>query len=824
MTPDLCCAICGVGFRNFRIGSKSRGALRRRDRQLEKRNKIRREGRSEVELSDDEFSAGEEGDDEESDQVIHVRRLEDSYEEDDPYLQPDERDDEVEEEDEIDRTAGYDPRLLGRADLRWLQDVYCLGCHRSTPDGNRKAFMIGPGRVLDHIEVHEGDDENRPDRHIFKCYDDTDFKSVIPFHESCWDVLIQKLTLACGSGNINREMLFGVMMELCRDDHAALDLPYGPEVEASQDQFWKCIPGTEVSACPSNGHNQVTKQALTVSKYCTADPLESLYLLDSILQMFHPDDKEVSNKPSRELLIQALQVRSDPFSRLPRELTTTICRHLHPIDLNSFMISSPWARLATMHNSFWKDSIYRDFPWFWEYAEHYDQGQLPNTLDYMALHRLLLDTSAGYHLNQQEVLSLANRFRIWNSCSPIVRFYLNNMRHLTEAHVCRPTIPADCLPDLALPMTAIAHPQPQKGLRTVAAIWVPHWGDMHNTPANFVIYRNAKRELIGMAVIREGEKSPFGSCNEDKMAGKKITRDAALIQQGDWIDRLLLHIPTEHRFSSADQATAVKGVTDGTIVRVGTVEALDPYYDDMFPDEDEMIPRKSRPSMAENVFTAQAVWSVEAMAINIRGTGRCCLPIWRHPSVRVLPLQDEQSDEDMMMPWQILHWSYDTDEVRAVKRISAWVHNEEVVLPDTGKKGRVARVLGMTTQYHQRYSEPARHFGMNRRAAQTKDTKFFKKLRHFDIDGRKGEYVTEVGVATKESWSAVKIQTNWGREVVFGQQGVPITDVKTAPDGHMIVGLAAQFVNQPDQKKKPGFEKWMQLSSMALLTKEMKMD
>lgn len=42
----------------------------------------------------------------------------------------------------------------------------------------------------------------------------------------------------------------------------------------------------------------------------------------------------------------------------------------------------------------------------------------------------------------------------------------------------------------------------------------------------------------------------------------------------------------------------------------------------------------------------------------------------------------------------------------------------------------------------------------------------------------------------------IQLRTNWNREVIFGQQDIPLQNVKRAQEGEVILGLVAKFTSE----------------------------
>jgi hypothetical protein len=140
----------------------------------------------------------------------------------------------------------YDPRVLTKKDVAWLDQSRTLG---SNPD-TQKAYITGLGRYAgwgDFETSEAGADPNDPRPQLYPCYisegGELDVPT-FPFHEACYAVLAKRLGFE-DPADISKDVLYKVAHVLCDGNAECLTLDYGCR---SWSQFWSNPPGEEVSS------------------------------------------------------------------------------------------------------------------------------------------------------------------------------------------------------------------------------------------------------------------------------------------------------------------------------------------------------------------------------------------------------------------------------------------------------------------------------------------------------------------------------------------------------------------------------------------------
>ncbi|KAF4460227.1 F-box domain [Fusarium albosuccineum] len=377
---DCYCAICGGPFHvGDGISRKPRTARFRR--RLERRLN----GDTEQDTSEDDYDPEEEMPTPTSDQ----QRNDDSSQYEESLATSEEE-------------HSYDPDILSQDGIEWTRTLHVLGFNPAAPSIT-KAFISGPGRydMYGTVEVTPGDDPNFSDRSLLTCYCDLNGQDpVFPFHWCCFQLLRQVLTMPPNVHEIDKDLLYSVMLE-CAEDYCRrlTKLDYGnpgPEEE----QYWITEAGKEfLVAHPTKtpaGLSQLIKSTITGSSYDL------------------PHDK--SNLTS--------QVKRDPFTKLPYDLLDRTLSQLPASDLVSLTNASWTVHSALQDEGFWRRRIKHDMVWFSELHPLLDESDFLRGRSRKKIY-LWLDkmTYPRVHMSGP-FMSIANRRRVWGVCEQLAERYL----------------------------------------------------------------------------------------------------------------------------------------------------------------------------------------------------------------------------------------------------------------------------------------------------------------------------------------------------------------------------------------------------------------
>lgn len=222
------------------------------------------------------------------------------------------------------------------------------------------------------------------------CYQDGEDRyagPAFPRHPDCYMILSFALT-GLGAHKIDLEVLYHTMVEMIRADGKALDLDYGVDVIRGQEDYGKCILGTEYCVTQPAINSKLVGYIEDGTRYCEFDcPFPN---------------------PNRQT-----RVRHDSFGRFPVEIAHSICPYLSGDSMKALLQASFEVSVATHHNSFWKLFIKSDMPWFWEIHRLVKNDKLPGYLNYKGFHLWLDHVSTPKFGKADNFLGVANRRRIW---------------------------------------------------------------------------------------------------------------------------------------------------------------------------------------------------------------------------------------------------------------------------------------------------------------------------------------------------------------------------------------------------------------------------
>ncbi|KAF3038607.1 hypothetical protein E8E12_000886 [Didymella heteroderae] len=293
----------------------------------------------------------------------------------------------------------YDPRLLTKKDVAWLDRCRTIGFNADT----KKAYITGLGTYVDwgDFETSQpGSDPNDPhpeQGRTYPCYmedggdiDDPTF----PFHETCYAILAKRMGFD-DPASITKDVLYKVASALGEGNGDSLRVDYGGEFS---NQFWANRPGEEyVVTCPED---------------------EGLDFRNLIWKCMPPSLLLVEPQPDL-----SLKVQHDPLSILPFDLLCTILQHLSVHDTLNLMQASHHVCTTTREPTFWRSMIRTHIaPWFWE-TQSLVNGETLQGFDYKGLF-LWLDKITEPKLGMQgPFLGVANRRRIWSVCGLVANAY-----------------------------------------------------------------------------------------------------------------------------------------------------------------------------------------------------------------------------------------------------------------------------------------------------------------------------------------------------------------------------------------------------------------
>ncbi|KAL4882185.1 hypothetical protein BJY04DRAFT_187338 [Aspergillus karnatakaensis] len=351
MAFDCYCAVCGIGFSGMKIGSPSDATSERRQQYVERLSQSLDDAR----VTDETCQNDED--------IIHT----------------------------------YDPRLVDQESIAWTREVHCLGVH--DVKGETKAFISGPGYYADagELAVKMGE---RAKRTYFNCYgfgtDDAP-GPVVPFHWSCFEILLRTLTGTTDPKNVNLDVLYDAMMSQCNTSGSALRLAYGDDVARAQGQYWRCLPGAEYSV-----------------KHPTSTP---------DLEDFMKTQLQTNTKlrtPSKELNLGNRQSKN-PFGTLPTEIVHQICSYLPGESLTALDEASLFVHQVTCDNYFWRCFIESSMPWLWEsQVLRVVARECPSDLNYKQVYLWLNNiTAPRFAMEHPTLMGVANRRRIWGVCEEL---------------------------------------------------------------------------------------------------------------------------------------------------------------------------------------------------------------------------------------------------------------------------------------------------------------------------------------------------------------------------------------------------------------------
>ncbi|KAJ7280403.1 hypothetical protein C8J57DRAFT_125080 [Mycena rebaudengoi] len=712
-----------------------------------------------------------------------------------PKCTGDSEDESSEDEDE----CGYDPRIFNEADVEWTYSSLLLGFNaRST--AIEKMYITGRSYYEDYgcFQVEPSNDPNFPDGSPdFQCYYifDATQTSCFPIHEPCLKLLTRVM---CGDENIeniDKDSLYHIMSSLHSDLSSCLHLDYG-EPDPDFAQNWQSRSGEEV---------------LVAHPMSTPSLTAFLWTKLSTDHFTLPPPAVIESR-----------VRHDLFTTLPYDVAHTIllllpshsvlavCKASYPV--HAFFRAS--------NRPFWRAALHSCMPWFWElHGLMQDDGPLnKQKMDYMGLFLWLDKMSTPRRGLDGPFLEVANRRRIWAVCKQLADHYVPAVRMKAAERALGAAAELIWDKSVNADMPAVSWPKPKERTRTRTATAQWLCDSTHFSRGGvFEAVWSEEGSLVGMALTVAAERRVFGKGQE--------TLNQKVELQGE-LTALVLHMPDI--FLHEKMETSVKGITvhtdlgeshqlgdmnpgycqrvlsispnrvlagivghitaEGEITRLGLVQ---------YPLDDAGEESFAPALLHRPLWRAPTTSSTSALH-------SAASPIWsHHPRLRALPSTDrlldhyrlQQNYHEDIVPTDVLIWAADAYELRSVSRISAYQpdgdhHIGALRVEFTPESGIEARVVGEESG---RRLMPRMDFNPT-----WDDSATDGSWVPFEVDGQGGERVLGVDVIHDEDIKAVRLHTNRGREVTWGEAGKiwdsRLLGTMEPADGETLVGLAVGFI------------------------------
>lgn len=239
-----------------------------------------------------------------------------------------------------------------------------------------------------------------------------------------------------------------------------------------------------------------------------------------------------------------------PFIKFADEIVLEILLHLSYQDTQSFVLSGITPINLPQAQGYWKRKILIDLPFLWDLSE------LDGPRDFFKTYRELRrqcfattpptgeddkgNTRVEGPRDKTLVLGLANRRRVWNTCSQLAELYVkpqkNQMPGSKESQSTSEEITKN---SLSLQMPLVASPV-SKEFRPLSTYFISSWEDM-NKEHTFTFHFNDDGRLCGLEVEMAGT-------NSSKLLGEKTkipdlgASSKFVIPAGNWITGFELNI------------------------------------------------------------------------------------------------------------------------------------------------------------------------------------------------------------------------------------------------------------------------------------------
>lgn len=261
----------------------------------------------------------------------------------------------------------------------------------------------------------------------------------------------------------------------------------------------------------------------------------------------------------------------NPFTRIADELASEILLSLPYEDIKHFALSGLTGLALPRTQAFWKRKILIDMPWLWDLPEFEGRQDFFNL--YQDLRRQCFATNPSTVEDEEEggrrvinprdtslVLGLANRRRVWNTCTQLAKLYVKEIKENdpqskldksgTAQHIVENSFSSQ-MPLVAAPLS--------KDSRSLCTYFVSSWDDIERKNS-FVFHFQGDGRLCGIEISHFGDE-------DSQLFGERATGSArnftAVIPLQYWITGLEFNI-----CNAGDlRADAVVGIT-GVKVRL----------------------------------------------------------------------------------------------------------------------------------------------------------------------------------------------------------------------------------------------------------------
>ncbi|KAH7356959.1 hypothetical protein BKA65DRAFT_548343 [Rhexocercosporidium sp. MPI-PUGE-AT-0058] len=311
----------------------------------------------------------------------------------------------------------FDPDVIKAEELQWLENVRVLGFNPDAPGGS--------------FECELGEDPNVPPAFeagplakttitAYSTYD-PDEPLAVAFHTDCLKLFAQALTYQLRGrcepkpdvSVVDKDLLYATMTKLTDECLNALQLNYGELAESVTEQYWGCQLGQEAWVC-----NPLTSPQIVSF-------LETLQDQNTILPPSEPESKPPPHHTD------------SLFSRLAKEIICEILLYLPYPSLQTLTLSGLLPFHLPSMSAFWKRKLTLDMPFLWDLPVLSNPG---NGFDiYHTMKRHCFATTPEFENSESPtphviggrdsslVLGLANRRRVWNTCSQLSVLYEKEM-------------------------------------------------------------------------------------------------------------------------------------------------------------------------------------------------------------------------------------------------------------------------------------------------------------------------------------------------------------------------------------------------------------